>query len=391
MLYFPGNCQMDFLSRSVMDLGHEAEHRVLASPLTYASSPGRVPPELARLFRNLSLDDYVSDRTLANQFQVIAPGDPEPELIVLNLFHETAPLFMHRRDGYIFFLDPAAWAGRPELEAWMRQECGLIRPNPATYLKRYGKFLAALRANHPGVPIIVVSRLSHFPAFGPRPHSYLRGWDSLRREAPAHFRVWQRELDDVHLLDMDRVFGAIWTESDAPIETHCPFLKIELTETDGTVTELAASRDVEHIGSLWPRLAARIEGFLEAGRIEYDAAETVPREWNRPWHPRPMDEETMLAKLASRGNYPCAEAVGAFFLDLKTDYTELLARTGHLTPVCHNTLHMIKNYGRIFRNPALALWADAHEKTARRFTANGPLYRADYLKRIGEIRAFALS
>ena len=49
MLYFPGNCQMDFLSRAVADLGHDATHRVLASPLTYTSSPGHVPAELKAL------------------------------------------------------------------------------------------------------------------------------------------------------------------------------------------------------------------------------------------------------------------------------------------------------------------------------------------------------
>ena len=96
---------------------------------------------------------------------------------------------MHNRDRYIFFLDPAAWAGtgpswRPGCK---RGVFGMIRPNPATYLKRYGEFLAALRAAPPrrahdrGLP-----RLSPFPAFGPQPHSYLAGWDALlpRRHRP---------------------------------------------------------------------------------------------------------------------------------------------------------------------------------------------------------------
>ena len=77
-------------------------------------------------------------------------------------------------------------------------------------------------------------------------------------------------------------------------------------------------------------------------------------------------------------------------MDLQTDYTPLLAETGHLMPVCHNTLHMIKNYGRITKNPMLAKWCDAHRKTAEQFSDNGPLYRADYLRRIDEIKASAL-
>jgi len=391
MLYFLGNCQMDFLGRAVGELGHPVQYRVPASPLTYTSSPGRVPPELESLFRTHDLHDFTYDRTLDNQFRMITPDDEPPSLIIMNLFHENTPLIIHNHDRYMFFMDPVAWQDKPDLEAWMQARCGLIKPNPATYLKRYGEFLATVRAYHPGVPVIVVSRLSHHPAFGPAPYSYLEGWDELCHEAPAHLKVWQRELDDVHVIDMDRVFGGIWADSDRRIESHCPFFKITLEEANGAVTGLHASRDVEHIGSMWPRLAMKIAGFLKTGEIAYTPKESVPAEWRRPWVPRPMAEDEMLTRLASGGNYPCAEAVGAFYLDLKKDYTELLAQTGHLTPVCHNTLHMIKNYGRIFRNPALALWCDAHEKTAGQFTANGPLYQADYLRRIGEIRAFSLA
>lgn len=391
MLYFLGNCQMDFLSLSVADLGFSSTHRVLASPLTYTSSPGRIPAEPKRLFDELGLHDHVHGRTLDNQFHMIGPDDEPPELIVMNLFHENTPLTIHNRDRYAFFLDPAAWESHPELDAWVRAECGLIRPNPATYLKRYGEFLATVRTQHPGIPIIVVSRLSHFPAFGPQPYSYLEGWEGLSHEASTHFRVWQRELDNVHVIDIDRVFGGIWNDAPTSIDSHCPFFKIELEETNGAITGLKASRDVEHIGSMWSRLATKIAGFFKSGEISYSPGETVPRAWNRPWRPRLLTKPEMLERLASGGNYQCAEAVGAFYLDLQTDYTDLLAQTGHLTPVCHNTLHMIKNYGRIFKNPAMTLWCDAHEKTARQFTANGPLYQADYLKRIGDIRAFALS
>lgn len=389
MLYLLGNCQMDFLGRTMADRGHAVAYRVLASPLTYTGSRNEAPAELDRLFRDMALDDYVHGRTLKNQFQMIGQDDTPPSLIVLNLFHENTPLLIHNRDRYIFFLDPTAWTAHPELEAWITANCSLIQPNPDTYLKRFDEFLATTRAHHPGVPIIVVSRLSHFPAFGPQPYSYLEGWDELCREAPAHFRVWQQGLDNVHLIDMDRVFGGIWANA-AAIEGHCPFLKIKLEETKGRITGLTASRDMEHIGSMWPKLADKIEGFLETGEIAYGENEIVRRQWNRPWRPRLMDEETMLRKLASHGNYPCAEAVGAFYLDLQTDYTDLLARTGHLTPVCHNTLHMIKSYGRIFQNPAMALWADAHRKTAEKFMGNGPLYRDDYLGRIEDIKAYAL-
>lgn len=333
----------------------------------------------------MGLADFFHDRALTHQFQMLPPEET-PELIVMSLFHENTPLFIHNTDKYIFFMDPAAWQDNRELESWMQAECGMIQPNPATYLKRYGDMLATLRHFHPDVPIVVVARLSHFPAFGPDPYSYLKGWSDLHAQAHAHYRLWQTELENLHVIEMDRIFGGIWADSDKKIETHCPFLKIKLEEKNNNVVGLHASRDVEHIGSMWPKLADTVENFIESGTIHYRERETVPTHWSTPWRPRPMAEDDMVRKLSSGANYMVAHAVGAFFLDLNHDYSDLLAQTGHLTPVCHNTLHMIKAYATIFKNPALAHWCDAHRKTAEIFTANGPLYQADYLERIDHIK-----
>ena len=242
----------------------------------------------------------------------------------------------------------------------------------------------------PETPILLAARLNHYPAFGPSPHSYLENWGALSREAPAHYEVWKRELN-VSLLDMNRVFGGIWRESSQGIAAHCPFLKIELTEQDGAVVGLNASRDVEHIGPMWAALADKVGAFAKTREVRYEPEETPPEEWNRPWRPSALDDEAVIDRFASERNYPWAEAVGSFFMDLSRDRTPLLAASGEFMPVCHNTLHMIRAYGRIFKNPLLATFCDAHRPAAEAFTDNGPLYRADYLARLDEIRAHALS
>jgi hypothetical protein len=389
MLYFLGNCQMDFLSRAVAGLGLPVAHTELASPMTHASHPDGVPPALARLVREHDLDDAFNGRRPEDQFSLPRPED-EPALLVLNLFHETAPLFLHNEDGFIFHMNPAAWRTDPALAAWMETNCRAIAPNPATYLARFGQFLAHVRERLPDTPILLVTRLNHYPAFGPAPHSYLENWAGLSREAPAHSAVWERELG-VRTLDANRVFAGIWRKSGQGIEAHCPFLKIELTERDGAVTGLHASRDVEHIGPLWAALADKVAAFSETGEIEYNAGETAPPEWNRPWQPSTLDDEAVIDRFASERNYPWAEAVGSFFMDLTRDRTPLLAASGEFMPVCHNTLHMIRAYGRIFKNPLLSTFCDAHRPIAATFTDNGPLYRTDYLARLDEIRAHALS
>jgi hypothetical protein len=393
MLHFLGNCQMDFLSRSVATFGLPVSHGELASPMTHASHPDGVPPALERLVREHGLADAFNGRRPEDQFCLPGLGGQDvepPALLVLNLFHETIPLFLHERDGFIFHMNPSAWRADPALAAWMDGNCRAIAPNPATYLKRFGQFLAHIRERLPDTPILLITRLNHYPAFGPAPYSYLENWAALSREAPVHYAVWERELG-LRLLDVNRVFGGICRESGEGIDAHCPFLKIELEERDGAVTGLRASRDVEHIGPLWAVLADKVAAFVENGEIRYGAEETVPPEWDRPWQPTVLDDEAVIDRFASERNYPWAEAVGSFFMDLSRDRTPLLAASGEFMPVCHNTLHMVRAYGRIFKNPLLATFCDTHRPIAEAFTDNGPLYRTDYLARLDEIRAHALS
>lgn len=389
MLYFLGNCQADFLSRAMVDRDFNCTYRVLASPLTYPSHPGAIPDSLAALANEYDLEPYFHGRLPENQFTPI-PSDEQPELIVLSLFHENVPLFSHEADHYTFFMDPRAFNDNAEVMAWAQEHCRMFKPNPNHYLERYRDMLIRFSMNYPSTPIVVLSRLSHFPAFGPAPFSYLEGWDSLWRTAEETLNAWASALPNVHILDMNRVYGGIWAESDDGIESHCPFLKIKLEEEDGQITGLHAQRDIEHIGPMPGRLADKLHHFLEHGSIEYGRSETVHPEWNRQWRINKLDDEAMLQRLTSGANYLCAEAISSFFLDLNRDYTELLVQARKAMPVCHMTLHMIKAYARIHRNPALAIWCDAHMDAARQFMANGPLYQEAYIDRLEGMKAYAL-
>ncbi|WP_027177611.1 hypothetical protein [Maridesulfovibrio bastinii] len=389
MRYFLGNCQMDFLNRAMADRDAGGDYRVLASPVTYCSSPGTIPHELAEVDKDSIFDDYCYGRNFRNQFEMIGNSEAYPSLVVMNLFHENSPLFIHNKDKYIFFTDPKIWQKYPDIEAWMKGCFGMIRVNPATYLKRYHDMLKLFMERFNDVPLILIKRLSHYPAFGPAPYSYLEGWDSLWQSAAAIIAEWSAEFRNLHVIELDKIFAGIWNGSEKIIESHCPFLKFEIKEENDRITDLHASRDVEHIGSMWPVLADKILAFEKTGKISYTAAEQIPEEWSSPWKPEFPERNRMLEMLSSGANYLCARAVGAFFIDLNTDYTDLLVETGAYTPVCHNTLHMIKIYGRIHRNPALTIWCEEHRKTALNFTANGALYQQDYLNRLDEIERFA--
>ncbi len=391
MLYFLGNCQADFLSRAMIERGHDCTYRVLASPLTYPSHPGFIPESLREMDNRLDLEPYFHGRLLKNQFQPIGPEDDTPELIVLSLFHENVPLFVHNEEQYTFFMDPRGLNDKPEMMQWAQENCRMFKPNPTTYLDRYRDMLARISMDFSEVPIILLSRLSHYPAFGPDPFSYLDGWSELWRSSMDTLSAWASALPNVQILDMDRVFGGIWAEAEEGIESFCPFLKIKLEETDGEITGLHARRDIEHIGPMPGRLADKIRNFLKTGEIEYGKQEEVRPEWKRQWRIKKLNDEAILRKLTSGANYLCAEAIASFYLDLGRDYTDLLVQAREVMPVCHMTLHMIKAYGRIHRNPALALWCDAHIEAARRFTANGPIYQQAYLERVEGMKEYALA
>ncbi|OEU65333.1 MAG: hypothetical protein BA863_09620 [Desulfovibrio sp. S3730MH75] len=390
MLYFLGNCQMDFLSRAVREAGYECTYRVLASPFTYNSSPCAIPPELLEKDTKLGLGDFYHDRSLFNQFEMISQNEAEPEAIVINLFHESSPLFINKEQKYIFFIDPKVWQHHSDFEKWMLARFGMIQANPASYMKRFEEMLANLRNKFPSTPILVVSRLSHHPAFGPDPYSYLEGWGDSWKYSGAVFNRWENNVSNLTVLDMDRVFGGIWASSEKRIEPHCPFMKFKLVEEGEVIKGIHASRDVEHVGSMWPVLAQKIIEFKETGKINYSASEVVPDEWSLSWQPEKFEEDELLNMLSSGANYSCARAVGSFFGNLEKDYTALLVQSAEFTPVCHNTLHMIKTYGRIWKNPTLAAWCQEHRVNVAAFTANGPLYTEEYLLKLDEIERYAL-
>lgn len=389
MIYFIGNCQADFVCRILADRGYDTAYRVQASPLTLPSHSGGIPQSLADLNETHDIESFMYHRTLRNQFQPI-PAGKTPQCIVLSMFHENVPLFVNDSDGSVFFMDTKILTEKPELMEWTQANCRMFKPNPATYLNRYGDLLIRLRADYPETPIVVLSRLTHQPAFGPDPVSYLEGWGSIGAQAEQFYPVWTSAIPNLHIISMDNVFGGIWRDLGGNIESLCPFLKIKLEEKDEQITGLYAMRDIEHIGPMPDRLADKLETFFKTGTIDYAENETIVPEWTQPWSISKPDDDTIFAKLASGANYQSAEAIASFFLDLQRDHTPLLVQARKRMPVCHMSLHMVRMYSRIWRNPELAIWCEAQIDAARLFLGNGEQYQDTYIERVEGIKDWVL-
>jgi hypothetical protein len=387
MILFRGNCQMQFCAEAAAAAGLPVSFASLASPATLLASPGRVPLELAALLDMPEAEEYLHTRALADQF-LPPPATPRPEALVINLFHENRPLWRHERDGYVFYLDPEAQDRFPILRRWLSRHCRLIVANPATYLDRLAALLLRWREALPGVPFVVAGRLSHYPGLGPHPDSYLEGWGELCFTAGREFAAWVETLPGTYFLDADRLMAGVTARTGQPVEAHFPFLRLA---RPGETDVPALRRDLEHAGSLWPTLAARIARTLAEGRVSYEADEVVPEAWQRPFAPERLDKTTMTALLASGSNYLAARAVGNFFFQPDVDCTELLIENAPVLPVCHNLLHMIRAYARRRVNPALLGWLRVHAAKAEAFTANGEAYRREYLGKLADLEQFLLA
>ena len=391
MIYLFGNCQTEFLGEALRGQGTVCEHRAMSTPLSPLAASGRIPGELQAWAKTFPLNEYLHGRSLRNQFQAITPEDAPPSLFVVNLFHENEPLFAHKEQGYLFFADPASWDAHPPFGAWMRRSFQQIKLPPNDYPNRLARFLAALRAGYPQTPLLVASQLSHFPAFGPRPYSYLTCWESVWREARAFLDAVARELGRCHVLDADRVFAGIWARGTRNMDAHCPFLKVE-TDAQG---EVVLRRDLEHIGPLWPVLARKVACFAATGRLEYDADECIPASWQEEHVHEPPSVDALSGWLGTGGNYDGARGVNALLQDqLRADREGgrphfdapgLLAAQAERMAVCHGTLHMVRALAHMRPDPRFAVWAGAQRRKVSDFTANGPEYRRKYLEKLEDL------
>ncbi len=389
MIYLFGNCQMEFLGRALDGLGVGCEHRPLATPLGPLSSGGVIPPELLFWSQQFDLGDYLHGRTLKNQFQAISADDPAPSLFVVNLFHENEPLFVHE-SGYLFFADPAAWSASPGFEAWMKTKFKQIKLPKMDYLNRFAQFVAALRQGYPTTPIIIATQLSHYPAFAPDPYSYLSCWEHVWHEAGVFVQALADEIGGCHVLDADRVFAGVWNRSQGNVsdmndmDDHCPFLKVSIGG-DGNGAQPIMRRDLEHIGTLWPAMAAKVASFLGSGKLTFSKHETVPTAWSEDYAPRPLSRSRLRKLLGSGGNYDGARVVNAMLNDMGHNHAGLLAECAENMAVCHGTLHMVHCYAMLNPAPALMQWCEVQKEKIGLFTQNGQQYQRRYIERLDEI------
>lgn len=285
-IIFVGNCQAEALAGAMAKVypGQASSLQInqVASPTTYLSHPDSIPKELIQAFADPTAQLSLEDRRLENQFEIVSTQEPPPRAVVFTLFDETAPLYEHLTEKYVFFVSHAIHQRTPELTPWINGNFRVIVPDPDTYYERFTQMLTILRRRYPTTPFLLLKRLTPRLAYAPKPYSYLANWNQLR----LGWHAWIAKHPDLAVLEMDRVVGGVLQERDLTPCQIFPFLRPPehpyrfrkyRRRFPRILAHTAVSRDIEHAPSLlWEQLARHIVSWLDSGTVAYSANERPP-------------------------------------------------------------------------------------------------------------------
>ncbi len=291
--------------------------------------------------------------------------EPKPDLIVFTMFNER-PVLRHRKYNYNISLDNTSINQcNDQQRKWLLEEFEPVELNHDTYLDRFEEMLLMTRQRYPDVPMVVVQRLSHFPAFGPNPSSLLENWDNDWKNSYSFVQNLMAKFPRLYIICMDAVVREFCIHNNIRIDTISSFMKYEFTNNDGDTT-LRMIRDIDHAGQMiWDTVAQKIVTLCKSAQITYNN-KSMPAEWFMSDYKPPHISPQMIISLLSTGdNYNTARAISYLIWDLKNDMTDLLVKYSECIPADQSVLHMIKTYASIWRNTHLEEFIDTHIEKAR--------------------------
>ena len=297
--------------------------------------------------------------------------EPKPQLLVFNLFHEEEPLFVHRKDGHAFYIAAQALEYSPAFARWVHTNYLQKRLESNLWLDRFTLMIRRVRRDFPETPIVLIQRLSHLPAYGPSPFSYLSGWDRNWQNARVSLEDLTFKLGNCHLIDMDRIIAGLSSRDNLCIDRLAPYLKLGVKWHDQILRKLSLKRkillqrDLEHLRpEVWDIVAEKIFHLIQEGQISYTQEERVQDQWyNEPKRPDPPMNE-IETWLKSGDLFDCAHAIGHLINKLPENHSDMLVAYRWQMPAGKYLLRMIKIYAKFQPDPRLLEWCIAHRKRA---------------------------
>lgn len=359
MLYLIGNCHAYslFNSQALRDFARTYRR----APSTHFAEPRNLSAEAYTFFTQaeaMGLQKQISSRTLLGP--PLLHRDKSPTLIVINMFNER-PLLRHRQYGYdISISDNSIGQCTPAQQQWLANTFEKTPLDHANYFDRYLDMLIRLRKIVPDVPILLLHRLGHWPAYGPDPRSLLDCWAGQWRACHAFTAQAAESVDNLHFMSMDMMMLEYWQEKGQTIDDICTLIRFEEIHTPDGIS-LSPQRDLDHLDQpFWDFVGAKIARFYREGTIGYNAGADQRRRLMQPYRPPRFTLEHLRGMLSSGKLYPTTRGLFYLFWALKHDFGELLVQCAEQMPVHERVLHMVDAYATLKPSKALHAWCMLH-------------------------------
>ncbi|MBN2139891.1 MAG: hypothetical protein JW718_02690 [Desulfovibrionaceae bacterium] len=271
-----GNCQVSSLGHVFQAHGRAAKHLFFPS-LGFGRQGLK---ESKRLLGGRLSTEGLSE-AMGNGRIYFQPGLEDlvslnPERIVVSLPHEYC---RHPVQGQKALV-PNASGGSDQTDSCRALEdlvgplfyCRIAECGPEDYFERFCEFVARVRRALPGVPIVIIKRLSPLAGLGPTPFSWLSCWKRGFRHGYTRLAGLQRQARPCHVVDYDRILARLIASGREIDEFTDLTFFIEPSDLGPT---LRMGRDIEHLGGEFEDAVYR-----EALAPSF---EPLPEHWPPPW------------------------------------------------------------------------------------------------------------
>lgn len=366
MIAFIGNCQARFVSEAPSLDGVDHTHMTLFTP-DLPNDPGvyrsRLSEDILNHVDQAEIDSMERENLLQNQPSMRDIEELAPTALVFNLFHMHDYCF-NEQGGYAFYLNVFNYVNEDSgLVKWLSRNAVNRSPDNAAYYTDFLDMIRKVRSRFPLLPIIVLSRIRHYPAIHPRPFSYLGSWGRECFNLDGFFDALTG-MKDVHVIEMDRVLAGMGREA-ADLTGLLPNLILNKNLVHPNIT-LNIDNDIEHpVPGLFDRMAKLVLGTVATGRVEYAPGENVPEWWHRkPDAPSLLPLERIDIMMRSGNDQSVSSAILHLFSRLPEDHTGLIVKNLDALPYYASVVTALKYYALVSANPGFIDFFEAYKESA---------------------------
>jgi hypothetical protein len=346
MLYVFGNCQAANISSCLRTFTPNLEFRWIHSPAFFRVHKGSFGEAFHKKIAEAKIPLNFLRAGVGYLWRPpLAAEDPVPSAMIFTLFPEQSVLYVDKLYGNGVFLNPKALERFPCFAQWIGEHFKKVCFEPEQYLSRYLKMLGMARGLFPAIPLVVVLRSRHGPAYGPNPSSLNLAWNQRCEAIVNVLKQWAADDGNLRLVDADRIVADCLEKRPGSVDRYYP--QIVFDNGDPATPR----RDMEHAGAaLWSKIARAVVGMLTVDAEPVPAAD-MEAFLDAPYEPS-LSQGRLVELLQSGDRLSQMRALAAMVMDSQ-DHAGLL--TAHASRLVQHwqILNSLCAYARAKPHPLL--------------------------------------